>query len=117
MRIWVPVWVPPRQRLSENPLKISCPARTGTLPNSKAKTTLQSNGGARGGAVGVDLERLVVELGRRADPDDSSESAMNRAEMLQSLAVALRASLPAEDCHRLAMLLEAPDDLPTDRPG
>jgi len=38
-------------------------------------------------------------------------------EMLQSLAVALRASLPAEDCHRLAMLLEAPDDLPTDRPG
>ena len=47
----------------------------------------------------------------------TSESATNRAEMLQSLAVALRASLPAEDCHRLAMLLEAPDDLPTDRPG
>ena len=49
--------------------------------------------------------------------DDSSESATNRAEMLQSLAVALRASLPAEDCHRLAMFLEAPDDLPTDRRG
>ena len=95
----------------------NCPFGTGTLPNSKAKTTLQSNGGARGGTVSVDLERLVVELGRRADPDDSSESAMNRAEMFQSLAVALRASLPAKDCHRLAMLLEAPDDLPTDRRG
>ena len=102
---------------SQNPLKTSCPARTRTLPDSKAKTAIPSSGGARGGAVGVDLERLVVELGRRADPDNSSESAMNRAEMLQSLAVALRASLPAEECHRLAMLLEAPDDLPTDRPG
>ena len=73
---------------------------------------------APGAAVEHENDPLTTWLDACPIPtDDSSESAMNRAEMLQSLAVALRASLPAEDCHRLAMLLEAPDDLPTDRRG
>ena len=70
--------------------------------------------------VRTDIRRPRLTIWLDACPvptDDSSESVTNRAEMLQSLAVALRASLPAEDCHRLVMLLEALDDLPTDRRG
>ena len=73
---------------------------------------------APGAAVEHENDPLTTWLDACPVPtDDSSESATNRAEMLQSLAVALRASLPAEEYHRLAMLLEAPDDLPTDRRG
>jgi len=79
------------------------------------KTEVGSRIAAKCAAVEYENAPLTAWLDACPVPtDDSSESVTNRAEMVQSLAVALRASLPAEDCHRLAMLLEAPDDLPTD---
>ena len=62
--------------------------------------------GATVGALRHDLERLAFELGR---PDDSSESATIPDEMLQVLTEVIRDSLPANDCHRLAKLLKAPE--------